>query len=337
MNNSERVLEICLAQTTNNVYTLQMKDSCGDSWSNMAWISIEGINGNLVFKQMMTHGSQEEYQFSLYSPVKKGDVWKYTANASGTWTMPNYADQGWTDVQTGVTTQTATGTQYFRHTFTGAANFAAVEVQLNYRYGAIAYINGQEIYRDNMAAGPVTAASTAEGSYPTISYHGAIRSADVAEAVSNVFAVEIHFLTTSYQETIQFNGFLSLLAGIAADNKCFVLPQDPSVTNSGFTSPEYAFNWSRNSRAYTSTAGSYLTADFTAITARGEINGFRVWPYSSITTTVNTFTVGGADVISGPYEEVFATSNAVYTSSQWKQCLFTFAGTSYFNLPFPIV
>ena len=59
--NDVRTLEICLPQTTNNVYTLQMKDSGGDSWSNGAWISIEGINGNLVFKQMMTAGLEEEY------------------------------------------------------------------------------------------------------------------------------------------------------------------------------------------------------------------------------------------------------------------------------------
>ena len=70
VDNSERILEICLAQTTNGIYTLQMIDDYGDSWSDQAWISIEGINGNTVFKYFMTAGSSETAQFSLYSPLK---------------------------------------------------------------------------------------------------------------------------------------------------------------------------------------------------------------------------------------------------------------------------
>ena len=38
VNNDVRVLEVCLQPSTNNQYSLEMKDSYGDSWSNGAWI-----------------------------------------------------------------------------------------------------------------------------------------------------------------------------------------------------------------------------------------------------------------------------------------------------------
>ena len=38
---------------------------------------------------------------------------------------------------------------------------AAYEVRFNYRYGIVAYVNGAEIFRDNMPSGSVTAESTA--------------------------------------------------------------------------------------------------------------------------------------------------------------------------------
>ena len=57
VNSDVRVLEVCLQPSTNSQYSLEMKDSYGDSWSNGAWIEIEGMNGNIVYKGMMTEWS----------------------------------------------------------------------------------------------------------------------------------------------------------------------------------------------------------------------------------------------------------------------------------------
>ena len=67
------------------------------------------------------------------------------------------------------------GTQYFRKTFAGLANMAAYELALNYRYGIVAYINGNEIYRDNMPDGAVTSSTLASGSYTAVEFHNIIR------------------------------------------------------------------------------------------------------------------------------------------------------------------
>ena len=317
--NSERVLETCLGSPTNNIYSLHMYDSGGDSWSDGAWISIEGINGNLVFKQMMTAGSIETYQFSLYYPINKGDTWKYNANASGSWTLVYYNDEKWEDVVTGVTKKTAMGTQYFRHLFTGAADFAAIEMQLNYRYGVIAYINGVEIYRDHMPEGDVTASTTSTGEYQEIAYHGLIRPADLVEDPTNVLAVELHYPTSTYWEVIQFNGFLSMLVGITDYNRCFVLPQDPVITSKGFTSAEKAWDWTRNANANSTIPDSYIKADFSSVAALGHVNGLRLWPSSRTTSSIHTFIVSGTPAESEPFSEMFRIEGAVYEASHWKQ------------------
>ena len=317
--NEVRVLETCLPVSTNNQYTLQMEDNCGDSWSDAAWISIEGINGNLVLKYMMIAGFVETVNFSLYSPINKNSAWKYAANASGIWTQASYDDSTWTEYLPGVSSQTAVGTQYFRHAFTGLAGMAAIEAKMSYLFGVVAYINGEEIYRDNMPEGEVTAATTATGSYVAATYRGTIRPSDIAEQANSVFAVELHFVEATHEDTITFNAYLSMLAGVSSDNLCFVLPQDPLITSTGFYTPEDGFNWSRNNRAYADMPGSTITLDYSAMTALGHINAVRVWPFSSPAATVSTYNIGGSNTASGEYNEIFAVLNAGYTPDVWNQ------------------
>ena len=55
-NNQQYVYEICLNTSSNHIFTLVMGDSSG-TWSSGAWIEIEGMNGNIVYKGMMTEWS----------------------------------------------------------------------------------------------------------------------------------------------------------------------------------------------------------------------------------------------------------------------------------------
>lgn len=69
----------------------------------------------------MAEGRTETHPISLYAPINKNAEWKYAsgAQASGNWKDLNYSDASWTSITLGSTTETATGTQYFRKTFTG--------------------------------------------------------------------------------------------------------------------------------------------------------------------------------------------------------------------------
>ena len=110
-----------------------MRDSANDAWTDGAWIQIEGMNGNIVYKGMMTEKSVQTEQFSLYSPINKNDTWKYTNSVSGNWKDVSYSDVDWSDVVTGSTTQSVSGTQYFRKVFNGVEGMAAVEIELKYK------------------------------------------------------------------------------------------------------------------------------------------------------------------------------------------------------------
>ena len=76
-NNQQYVYEVCLNASSNHIYTLIMKDSYGDGWQS-GWISMNDINDNTIFKNTMIRGSQESYQFALYSPINKNDNWRYS-------------------------------------------------------------------------------------------------------------------------------------------------------------------------------------------------------------------------------------------------------------------
>ncbi|KAK8807821.1 hypothetical protein WA171_000770 [Blastocystis sp. BT1] len=318
-NSEERTIETCIQQTTNNQYTLGMYDTTS-YWSSGAWLEIYGINGNLVFKGMMTTSKTQEVPLSLYSPINKEDTWKYTSSASGSWKDVSYSDASWTEISLGTTTTSATDTQYFRKSFVGLSGMAAIEFQLNYRYGIVAYINGNEVYRDNMADGEPTSTTLATGSYSIYDYHGVIRPSTVAESSSSVLAVEVHFITTGYSEIIQFNGFLAFYAGIDNTNPCFVVPNEVSVTSTSFTNPTYAFTWSYSSYSYFSTSytSGTLTADLDG-PSYPIVNGVRIWPYTSITYHTTQFMIEGAMSSSSSWDTILETKGGSYTSSVWRQ------------------
>ena len=95
VNNEERTVESCLTATTNNQYTLLLKDSYGDSWTTGSWLKAEGKYGNVVFRAMMVAGSEESYTLSLYYPIDKNAEWKMmSGSVTGEWTTYGYAGEG---------------------------------------------------------------------------------------------------------------------------------------------------------------------------------------------------------------------------------------------------
>ena len=185
---------------------------------------------------------------SLYSPINKNAEWKLSSSADNCWKEVNYANASWTSVSLGSTTQQVTGTQYLRRAFTGLNNMAAIQIALNYRFDIIVYINGQQVYRDNMPEREVTSATAATGGYSSYDYRGIYRSAAVASATQSVLAVELHFIEST-SSAVEFNAFLALYAGISSDNNCYVTPLDYTVTSTTVRNMDNIINWTRGSSA----------------------------------------------------------------------------------------
>ena len=313
-----RTLEVCLTASTNSQYSLEMKDTYGDSWTDGGWIELYGINGNMAFKGMMTEGRTETHLFSLYAPINKNAEWKFASasQAAGNWKDYGYSDSAWTAVTLGSTTQTASGTQYFRKTFIGISGMAAIDLQLNYRAGVVAYINSVEVFRDNMPDGAIVDSTPAQGTYAAYDYHGVVRPAYVAEASQAVLAVELHFLQTA-SETVQFNGFLAFNAPDLQGSTCFVMPYAVSASSSDSSVAASAFSWSRTSYASGYTTSIYTT-EFTG-NVIPVINSVRIWPHTNPSNHPNKFTISGSLNASGPWNKIVEGRSVTYTTSTWKQ------------------
>lgn len=295
-----RTIETCLTASTNSQYVLRMLDSGNVAWSSGAWLEVYGVNGNLALKVMMTETSQESVNMSLYAPINKNAEWKLSSSADNSWKEVDFADASWTSVSLGSTTQQVTGTQYLRRAFTGLSNMAAVQIALNYRFGIIAYINGQQVYRDNMPEGEVTSATVATGGYSSYDYRGIYRSAAVASATQSVLAVELHFIDST-PSTIEFNAFLALYAGISSDNNCYVAPPDYTVTSTTVRDKDNVINWTRGSSAMVGGPG-VLT--FTSTGFPLMISSLRIWPDTHTANHPSSFSLGGSTSATGTFTEI---------------------------------
>ena len=147
--------------------------------------------------------------------IHGGDVWKYsdTGQDLGTnWSQTNYDDSGWasgparlgypdapvlTTVNYGSDTNNKYITTYFRDTFVPPANTAITN--LNFRLsrvdGAVVWLNGQEAFRTNMPAGPISftneTAKVTIGEASFIFFPANIPVSNLPPG-TNVIGVEVH-------------------------------------------------------------------------------------------------------------------------------------------------
>ena len=306
-----------MTSSTNNQYTLELLDSYGDSWTSGSYLTIYGESNNVVFKNFLTTSSEETYTFSLYYGVTQSDTWKMTSGSiSGDWTAYSFSDSTWTDATLGSVTTTVSGTQYFRKQFSGLSSMAAYDVRLYYKDGVIAYINGAEVYRDNMPAGDVTSSTTATGQYTDLEYRGFIRPGSEVASQQSILAVEVHFLTD--QTTVDFNAFLAILASSTTESNCFIYGESTTVSSSSaITTAANIFDFARSSYYYASSSSLPDDVTYTFEGAKPFINAIRVWPYSSPTSTPSTFTWQGSNN-NQDWTNVISVSGASYESSTYQ-------------------
>ena len=317
--NDVKTMEACLPANARSVYVLEMVDSGNNSWDDGAWIAIYGSNENCVYKNFMSELETERSLFSLYAPVNKNEQWRYSPLLETTWTAIDHDDSAWTVLTLGSTTEEATGTQYFRKPFTGAAGMAAIELQLWYSSGVVAYVNGVEVYRDNMPQGSVTSGTAASGSYSSGAYRGTMRSSQIAETEHSVLAVELHFVVPDSHNPIDFNGFLTFAAGVSEDVACFVIPTEPTVTAGSFRNIAKAFDGSRRVAATVSQLSLPETISMRYPNEmRPQVNAIRMWPYSDEESAPSSFQLVAMREASAGSVLIRSFDN-VFGDLQWKQ------------------
>ena len=321
------VTEHCLPATLNNQYSFKIinRRNNGDGWFRGDWITVAGIYGNIMLKTTLANGIEELYALSLYYPVMKNEEWKMIVAAStmdSNWYTVAFDESSWTAATLGSVTTTATGSQYFRKHFAGIPNMAAYEVELNYRYGIVMYINGVEVFRDHMADGAVTPTTASTDAYEAYEYHGVIRPAGEIEGSNNVLAVELHFPDPNMQNAVEFNAYVASIAPstpITENTHCFVYPYDVSTSaNARVLWPEAVFNWDMDDSLSADYFGFPVDVKYNLTGPLAHINAVRLWPATEVDFAPTIFTLSGAMSSSGPFSDVVSVSSASFNAFAFK-------------------
>jgi PKD repeat protein len=273
--------------------------------------------------------------------VANGSVWKYMDNGSnqGTaWYAPGFNDAGWAsgpselgygdgDEATvvnacGTVTQFPTcsnkyTTTYFRQTISvpNATSFAQFVINLRRDDGIVLYLNGTEIYRNNMPAGTITYstfASTACSDDGTTVFTTTLAAGTITNGI-NVLAAEIHQnVGTSSDITFQFQmlGLASLPPATLVKGPYLQVGTPTSMivrweTNNA-TDTRLAFGTNSLSLTNTLTNSSSVTSHSVQITGLSPYTKY----YYSIGTT--------SYVIQGDQNNYFQTSPLPGTSGNYR-------------------
>ena len=154
-------------------------------------------------------------RIGAFTIIPPGGVWRYLddgSNPGPTWTARSFNDSSWltnparfgygNDGEVTTLARTNAGgttniTFYFRRAFAvpDPSVVTGLVVRLVRDDGAVVYLNGQELFRENLPAGPIgpltTALGAVSGADETTFFHRNTRSSALVPG-ANVLAVEIH-------------------------------------------------------------------------------------------------------------------------------------------------
>ncbi|HUR44659.1 MAG TPA: Ig-like domain-containing protein, partial [Candidatus Saccharimonadales bacterium] len=193
---------------------------------------------------------------NIYTPiVSRGSTWKYLDNGTDqgtTWTGTGFNDSTWgtgpavlgygqgneaTTLSYGADPNNKYITYYFRQAFSmsNPAAFTNALLEVLRDDGVIVYLNGTEIFRDNMPAGPVTASTFAIASVEPSGYLQTNVNRSLLIAGNNIITAEIHQSDRTSSD-VNFDLALSGLSVTNASGLQLVYVASPQ-NDQVFTSP----------------------------------------------------------------------------------------------------
>ena len=164
----------------------------------------------------------------MLNPIEKGSQWKafLSSNVSPHWIQLYYDDSKWNTYRYNASSSIASRRPvYFRMPFTVDSLFTAYELQVQYQYGIIVYLNGNEVFRDNMADDSMECVRF----YSSLNYHGFIRSAADFSSM-NILAIEQHpylQIPLVISHDAYLAGYFSTL-----QSDCYVYPYEVAPSSS---------------------------------------------------------------------------------------------------------
>jgi len=254
--------------------------------------------------------------------ISTGAVWKYLDNGSdqgGAWTTLAFNDAGWSNgaAQLGYgdgdeRTTNSYGpnsaakyiTTYYRRSFsvTDPAAFSALNLRLLRDDGAVVYLNGSEIYRNNMPGGAIGYLTTALGS---VADESAFYSSPVNPGYlvpgNNVVAVEMHQANgTSSDLSFDFEltgaqSFIAPYITVPPQSQTMAEGSVASINVSAGGAAPLRYQWRLNSTNLPGATNAAISFASVQPSHAGNYSVVITNVAGSITSLVATLTVSAAD------------------------------------------
>ena len=188
---------------------------------------------------------------------------------------------------------------------------AAYEIRIKYNRGVIIYVNGYEIFRDNMKDGMIKQDDLPIDAYSSYDYRGTVRNGNDLGQSAVVVAVEVH----SKEIITSFDGWLTMY-GSSYGYSSFVNVYYYPVTEFllfGHTGYAYPCDFSYTTSLYSDTYMMGTFFDFEI--GSGQCNGFMYYVTSDYGAMKNV-TVEGYHKVSGKWETIMSRSIVVQPDAE---------------------
>lgn len=175
------------------------------SWHHGSVVEFRNKYGHIVLK---TSHKPDVVSLSLHTPILKNSTWVLLSGREFHWVDLEWNEGSQSEYSAWeIPSVSSSDFLFVRKTISlPSREMAAFEIQIKYKDGVIAYVNGYEVLRDNMKTGYVAATARNAGSYPSYAYRGAIRNGGELGSMLCVVAIEIH----SRDVITDFDAYLSL-------------------------------------------------------------------------------------------------------------------------------
>ena len=172
---------------------MMRRSSSGWASGSYFYVVMDGIE---LLRSRLEDKAREEISFDPNYIISVLDGWKYSTEVQSTANWRHYVNPTWQQYIPGAFPNVNTNTRYYALSITVppmTSGYSTFELGLYTREGIVAYINGEEVIRKNLPAGPVSADTVATKIDETSSYLRVVSSRRVFMSdASVVVAVEIH-------------------------------------------------------------------------------------------------------------------------------------------------
>ncbi|KAK8809860.1 hypothetical protein WA158_000803 [Blastocystis sp. Blastoise] len=264
MANMLKSYEYCLKPM---MHSLIGTDGGNSGWSSGSTLTVS-IGGVTILYDTLERGSFTEWTIYPSYALPKSSQWKYSTavQSDSTWTQSTYDVTSWSTYSSGsFPTTIASTTRYYRTTITlpDLTDFATFELGINAKEGMIVYINGQELFRRNMADDAVLGTTLATNEDTAYAYRRITHSIKKYLSATNqaVIAVEIHPAATTVAGDDSFDGFFIPIYGTCSKRTHEGVASGLPV-KTGNESADKAFDNNRDTKWFTNPLPVSLTYQF---------------------------------------------------------------------------